>query len=286
MKKQTIALIGSGKSGVILKTDISEDTFQQYKKLCKLLNEFQEFDGKLSIVSSSARELEAMIAERTAVRSEPLKPHKYEEDLRHLNNASRKFLSDLRMYLDHAETRIIRTYGKESPQYLEFKKITSLEYDTHFEYRFCSQLRNAMHSNNPFESMPESQQMIEGKLCCQTKIVFDPHSLLAKNNEWKSAIRKELEAMDEFPAAGVFDIVMESLRRINSVIFISERDVLYNYAVEIKGMVQEALDRGLAPSMGLMSLNTKMYEEQTITMEQTPLKTLERLGVIKASFRG
>lgn len=52
------------------------------------------------------------------------------------------WLLSLRAYLDHTETWLKRTFGKDSDQVQAFERETARQFDTHFAYRFFYKLRN------------------------------------------------------------------------------------------------------------------------------------------------
>jgi hypothetical protein len=66
----------------------------------------------------------------------------FEDTIFNINRLVLNFLSAIRTFLDHAETYIKRTYGKESDQLKIFNNFRRSCYDTYFSYRFLYKLRN------------------------------------------------------------------------------------------------------------------------------------------------
>lgn len=65
-----------------------------------------------------------------------------EEVAFNLNRLVLNFLSAFRTFIDHVETDLNRTYGKESENFKIFKESRSFCYDNCFSYRFLYKLRN------------------------------------------------------------------------------------------------------------------------------------------------
>ena len=59
-----------------------------------------------------------------------------------LNQRTVNFLSSMRTYLDHAETRLKRKYGHTSSEAKDFAVAAAKEFDNSFAYRFMYKLRN------------------------------------------------------------------------------------------------------------------------------------------------
>ena len=67
-----------------------------------------------------------------------------------LNRRLLNFLTAMRFFLDHTETRLKRRYGKTNKAVQTFKTSTSASYDKVFAYRFLYRLRNvAQHCSIP-----------------------------------------------------------------------------------------------------------------------------------------
>ncbi len=71
-----------------------------------------------------------------------------------INRRLRTFFTEFRFFLDYAERKLKRQYGKASAQASEFKRATSIQFDNSFAYRFVYQLRSyAQHINLPINAL-------------------------------------------------------------------------------------------------------------------------------------
>jgi len=105
------------------------------------------------------------------------------------------YLSSVKTFVDHLETFFNRKFGKESNEYLEFKKLLSLFYDNSFAYRFFYQLRNytqhvglPIHNINFKTDFDRENKSVKGTL----KISFNRDKLLTDFKEWKK-VKADLE---------------------------------------------------------------------------------------------
>lgn len=84
-----------------------------------------------------------------------------EEMVFNLNRLMLNFLSAFRTFLDHAQTNLDRTYGKESENFKIFKKTRSSCYDNYFSYRFLDKLRNySQHVGMPITGIDTSSELV------------------------------------------------------------------------------------------------------------------------------
>jgi len=76
--------------------------------------------------------------------TEPIKTDKneYTHIKIEINRILLNYLSSFRMLIDHSERLIKKRFGKDSKDFLKFKKTLKNIYDNHFEYRFIYKLRN------------------------------------------------------------------------------------------------------------------------------------------------
>jgi len=78
-----------------------------------------------------------------------------------LNRLMLNFLSAFRTFLDHTQTNLDRTYGKESENFKIFKKTRSSYYDNYFSYRFLDKLRNySQHMGMPITGIDTSSELV------------------------------------------------------------------------------------------------------------------------------
>jgi hypothetical protein len=75
-----------------------------------------------------------------------------------INRRLRGFFTEFFFFLEYAERKLKRQYGKESQQAQDFKQATSEQFDSSFAYRFVYQLRHyAQHINLPLNGLDPLQ---------------------------------------------------------------------------------------------------------------------------------
>ena len=141
-----------------------------------------------------------------------------------LNQRMLNFLSSMRTYVDHAEARLKRTHGVNSPQTSLFLKTTASEFDTCFGYRFMYRLRNyTQHCGMPLGLIsggstlptPRSDQQPEHRI----DFYFLRDELLQNFDGWGKIVTPELKAMPErFPLSAYVTDTKECLKRIEAVL--------------------------------------------------------------------
>jgi hypothetical protein len=118
-----------------------------------------------------------------------------------INRRLRSFLTEFRLFLDHAEAKLKRRYGHQSEQVRAFKAATSRHFDNSFAYRFVYGLRNyAIHEDLPINAISLSGG--EGE--------FDPEdpashnrlfvgvsrdALLTSSRGWRAEVKPGLEKL-------------------------------------------------------------------------------------------
>lgn len=127
-----------------------------------------------------------------------------------------ELMSTFRAFLDHWEAGLKRTFGKESQQVISFKKVTKLEYDNIFAYRFIYELRNYIqHVNMPnliYHSSLNDNNIVE------THLFFDKNELIKNYKKWKSIIKMDFNNLpDTFDFIPLLNDLSESVKRINAV---------------------------------------------------------------------
>lgn len=170
-------------------------------------------------------------------------------------NANRflfNFLTSARTYLDHTETYLKRSYGKESKEVIEFKELTSKLYDLHFEYRFTYKLRNyAQHCAMPLNKITldyQGQDIENGKLTLTP--MFDKNELLRNFSEWGLQVITDLKNQpDEMLATKIIGIYYKCLETLNDLVIRLAKPTL-------KESVNH-LEKFLFENFSSQSINTK-----------------------------
>jgi hypothetical protein len=114
------------------------------------------------------------------------------------------FLSAMKTFLDHTETRLKREHGDTSTGVQVFKDASARAFDGHFSYRFIYQLRNyTQHCGMPLgviRAKSDLPSSLSGPAKHAIDFYFEKASLLANFSKWGKHVQPELEAMpDVFP---------------------------------------------------------------------------------------
>lgn len=133
------------------------------------------------------------------------------------------FLSAMKTFLDHTQTRLDRQFGKESSEFKQFKAAEHAAFDNHFSYRFVSKLRNyTQHCGMPLGNISANvlqDDPPDGTVKHIIDFFFDRDSLLTKFSEWSRHVEPELKAMPtQFPISEHIHQTMECLEEINAVV--------------------------------------------------------------------
>lgn len=106
------------------------------------------------------------------------------------------FLSSQRAFLDHTETHLKRLYGKNSTEFLDFKRRTNILFDSKFSYKFLYQLRHmAQHVTVPISNIAFNmdRQNISGCVVRNTTLMINRKKLLENWSNWKPLVRTAIE---------------------------------------------------------------------------------------------
>ena len=130
-----------------------------------------------------------------------------------INRLILNFLSSIRTYLDHTETRLKKQYGKDSSEFKIFKEKTSYAYDNNFSYRFLYKLRNfAQHCGLPASAFNITSSD-EGNFLKLSLVRND----LIKNYDGWGKLKTELANQDEqFDILELLLVKIDLLKVINT----------------------------------------------------------------------
>lgn len=118
------------------------------------------------------------------------------EYVRSINRVLVNYLSSTKMFLEHTEIKIKKTFGDKSQEFSIWKSATSKEYDDYFSYRFLYQLRNfTQHIGLPIGNFNQSIDPKKEKRS-KLNIFFSKEYLLGSSFDWKK-IKDELESQNE-----------------------------------------------------------------------------------------
>jgi hypothetical protein len=128
------------------------------------------------------------------------------------------YLSSVKTFLDHTETKLQRNYGEQSPRYKSFKEICSKYYDDSFSYRFLIKLRNySQHCGMPVGDLTlksEEKPSFSGNICHSFEAKFRKEELLTFK-KWGSLKKEILSLPTEFGIIPHIVEMMKCLEKIN-----------------------------------------------------------------------
>jgi hypothetical protein len=205
-----------------------------------------------------------------------------------LNQRCLNFLTAMRTYLDHVETRLKRSYGDDSAQIQEFKRVTASEFDGHFAYRFVSKLRNyTQHCGMPLgrilanSALPTPTPTEKEQHCID--FYFTRDDLLRNFSSWGGIVKPELEKMpNDFPISGYLKQTAESLRRIDAVVTKIDQREVNQYMDFLAGMITE-----LGPANGMPCVYKKLQlipvsggAKADLDFERFPIELMAQLSSV------
>lgn len=229
-----------------------------------------------------------------------------------LNRLMLNFLSAVRTFLDHTETNLKKTYGKESENLKTFKKNCSLYYDNYFSYRFLYKLRNySQHVGMPITGIGATSELVHTNpleidhMLSVTTLKND----LLKFKDWgkytiydKCNNSKEMEIKDEISCLPdlidinpYIDELMDCIEKINDTLFGREEFIeLLQHTAFLDKLVKEASIREGTPCIFVQvqdATNTEklnfIYSPQLrITFERFPLNAMEFVDRININSKG
>jgi hypothetical protein len=198
------------------------------------------------------------------------------------------FLTAMRLYLDHTQTRLSRWYSTTDAVRTAFKCATSLEFDNHAAYRILYKLRNyVQHCGLPINvSGASSKAERPGAAVVNTvRIGADVAVLLRTYDGWGLA-RKDLELIDGLlePHLLVGD-VLKSLDRIEDAVLDAEEVVLRRAGADMVNVLRPAASDGCHPVV-VEVLETGAERQTDLTMFDVNYRLLNALGLIQLAPDG
>jgi hypothetical protein len=118
----------------------------------------------------------------------------------HLNRLIMNYLASFRAFLDHAETRFSRTFGRDSAEFRDLKATMALHYDGSFSYPFVYKLRHyAQHCGLPMgnlEAHATEDPPGSSNVRHQISVSFVRDQLLAGFDDW-GRVKDQIAAKPE-----------------------------------------------------------------------------------------
>lgn len=191
------------------------------------------------------------------------------------------WLTSVRLYLDHTETHLKRTYGDSSAEWASFSRSCAEAYDNHFGYRFVYRFRNyVQHCGLPVSSITVSRpERTRSPHHIQDAVfLLDRNALLAAFDGW-GPVKADLQGMTErFEVFPLMDDAMECLRGIER----RRLEGAVAAAASHATVLLDALARIGDLSDGTAALFAfTVAEDQSVTsLSPTPLPTKAALEVL------
>ncbi|EMA2426538.1 hypothetical protein U2G59_001414 [Vibrio alginolyticus] len=181
---------------------ISHDDLERIEQAKHEIFEFNREYQLLDYVNenyiSFLRELNYMIHSHHSS-GEALTPFIYDEFFRFINRSLLNLLTSMRTMTDHLEARVKRTYGSESEEWKNLKKLLSYAFDNEFSYCFASKLRNfVQHVGMPPIQFTLDDKFETTQIECLVKLEFNRDELLNRYDSWGAIVTPRLEAQSEY----------------------------------------------------------------------------------------
>jgi hypothetical protein len=200
-----------------------------------------------------------------------------------MNRALVNFLTAMRLYLDHTETRLKRRYGKSGAPTKSFERATSREFDAHAEYRILGKLRNyVQHCGLPISvSGVDSTLSSDVGVGVVHEIAFGTHvaSLLETFDSWGKAKADLIAIGGLLRPHEMVTPVNECLFRVEDEVLAAETPLLLASAERIRDLV---IGIQTNESVAVVArLETKSPTQTRIQLREPPYPLLAALGVLR-----
>ncbi|MBI5402903.1 MAG: hypothetical protein HY959_05855 [Ignavibacteriae bacterium] len=284
---KTFFLATIDNTSVSMVREFNEENYNQCIEHVKKLNKLSSDEKLFRLVELNYREfkstvknyLDKFIDNPTADFSE------FEFLFLDLNRLILNFLSSVRTYLDHTETRFKREFGAKSDEILLFKKETGEAYDNYFSYRFLYKLRNfSQHCGLPSGSLKiNSEAGDKGKTICTLTIFLVRDDLTSKYDSWGEKVTEDLNKKEEtFDIVPLIDEKFELLEKLNTKINAPNYSKHIEYGNKLLSLLLEVTEQRGAPSL----ICSDIIEEK-INMEITwfPYEMISKITGAKINIR-
>lgn len=228
-------------------TGIRELTIDEFEKISQEINDLESFhseDALYNLIKLNYNDLEARVEFylNQYISNPRLDFSEFSSQFLDINRLILNLLSSIRTYLDHTETRLKRTFGEKSEEFLQFKTLTSDCFDNHFSYRFLTKLRNySQHCGLPTGSISISED--ENGHSLKLSLVRD--SLLKNYDSWGAIVKPQLQAQnEEFDIIPLLKNKTSLLKEVNQKISLSQIKKLSTQGNHLLELIIETQDKG------------------------------------------
>jgi hypothetical protein len=201
--------------------ELNREEYGKYQESRRLVTHFVDEYLKFTMTRRSYNEyvrlLRAYDQEFSVER--PLDEIKAMAIKQEVNRRLRGFLTEMRSFLDHAETSLKHEYGKEAKEVTGFLKARSRIFDSSPSYRLVNKLRDyALHRNLAIQNMTYTSKLNKETEGPQSRLSFhlDKDELLQTNFTWTKHVRPYLEKLPaRFKLDPHIQIAMYLLEQVN-----------------------------------------------------------------------
>jgi hypothetical protein len=255
---------------------LSPEEARQYREAVEHLVEFRDSRDLLPLVQGNFTELSQLgHALRTRAWAKVLEAAQKREVQMHVQRLLVNFLTSMRLFVDHTQTRLTRRYGTDSEQMLVFKGATGRAFDTFPEYRLCYKLRNyVQHCRMPVWVGQHSR--LEGtESVHEVTIRCSPEQLLATYGEWGKVKADLAVAGEQIDLLNATRTALVALKEIDREVTDSERSVLLKSGGSIAELLLEVARGDTTAAVGAVKHKPPLT---TLNLLLPPFELLHALG--------
>jgi hypothetical protein len=254
---------------------LDEHEFLEYSKACKCLFDFSENQHLYSINSLNYEEFFStikMYEETYSANPQLCDISVMEQIVLNVNRRLLNYLSSVRTFLDHTETRLKEKYGKQSIRVKNFDNACHNECNNNFSYRFFYKLRNySQHIGMPIGKIDlnlKKEPELSGRAVAKMNIQFD-RDLLLKYKEWKEPLLQQIKNLPKlFDVSPHVNTMMQCLERINLTLINHDLPFIIPSAEYIDGLFASIKKNQVRPTVFriINESNKKYINEMTIPL--------------------
>ncbi|UZD95722.1 hypothetical protein LOY64_01535 [Pseudomonas corrugata] len=189
------------------------------------------------------------------------------------------FLSAVRQFLDHTETRLKRLYANNPEIFKAFKKRTAKAFDSVFAYRLLYKLRNySQHCGAPIGIVEYESKLKPGtrETVHTLHLFLDAQHLLRTGGDVWGPVRADLKKLgSNFPVDELPRLVVTEIEAIWAVVQQSEKPFLESCAQTVLETVRDVPPPYITPAVARFWHGKT---ETTIQLLNPPTGTMAWLG--------
>ena len=204
-----------------------------------------------------------------------------------INRRLRTFFTEFYFFLEYAERKLKRQYGKDSEQAKNFKQATSEQFDRSFAYRFVYQLRGyAQHINLPINALSLKSgefDFLEATTRHNLLVEVDRDELLNSGYHWRAQdVRPHLRSLPgKFELNTYIEEMMSCLEKVHLAFVCVGLPDVKRAADQIKELIEPLHNRGGKPCVYLVEgtpehpVKGKVYNNVSTPISWIPVELSE-----------